>query len=134
MKLAVRPLVLGALLALASCAGSPPVSVARPVAGGPGKPRVEVSREGDFAPRVDYPEVWQAIAARPGSEHVANTEVVKIVLDRTDGQLYFLQSERWPIHYFFAKRFLSTRAHPVGDETAFNRREYHEQDRRFTLG
>src|ERR1700736_1047310 len=90
--------------------------------------------DADFAEHIDSPAMWQSLAARPGSEHIANTEVVKVILDGSDGRIYFLQSRRWPIHYYFAQKFLSTSEHPVGDETAFNRTEYHSEQRRFVLG
>ena len=88
----------------------------------------------DYTPRIDSAAVWAAIAARPETAHIASSEVVKFILDRTDGRVYFQQSKRWPLHYDFAVKFLSTLAHPVPDPSTFNRREYHDPDRRFTLG
>lgn len=111
--------------------GGHPVPSASGPASASGTP---VSRDGDFAPRIGSLAVWDALAFKPGTSTLAGTEVVKVVVDRTDGATYFLQSERWPIHYFFARRFLSTAEHPVSDEGSFNKREYHQPDRRFVLG
>ncbi len=60
----------------------------------------------DFAPQVADEATWKALASRPGTEHMARTEVVKVILDRSDDRIYFLESNRWPIHFFFAQRFL----------------------------
>ena len=119
---------------LAACGGASPRPVVidpPPVGSGtPPPPR----RDGDFANAIRRPEVWDALSFRAPTAALPGTEVVKVIFDRTDGQIYFLQSERWPIHYFFARRFLSTSANPVGDEGVFNKREYHRPDRRFVLG
>jgi hypothetical protein len=123
---------LALLFLLAACTAAPPAPVVG--SGGAAGAARSVNRDGDFAPRIDGPDVWSALSIRPATSSLAGTEVVKVVLDRTDGSFYFLQSERWPIHYFFARRFLSTLANPVGDEAIFNRREYHSPDRRFILG
>lgn len=131
--LAASSLLLSLGLSLGACGGAPP----RPVAVDPppaGSARAVASRDGDFAHAVRSPDVWDALSFRAPTAALPGTEVVKIIHDRSDGQTYFLQSERWPIHYFFARRFLSTTAHPVGDEALFNRREYHRPDRRFVLG
>jgi hypothetical protein len=88
----------------------------------------------DYAPRIDSAAAWAALSARPDTEHMANTEVVKFIFDRTDGRVYFQQSVRYPVHYDFAVKFLSTKDHPVLDPTVFNRTEYHSPDRRFSLG
>jgi hypothetical protein len=68
--------------------------------------------------------------------------VVKVIIDLQDDiidladqwRVYFLQSRRWEIHYYFASRFLSTFTRPVEDHGAFNIREYRRPDRRFILG
>src|SRR5262249_37441049 len=51
-----------------------------------------------------------------------------------DGRVYFAQSERWPLHYPFARAFLWTAKHPIPSEEAFGKREYRTPDRRFVLG
>ncbi|XXF76291.1 PEP/pyruvate-binding domain-containing protein [Myxococcaceae bacterium GXIMD 01537] len=97
-------------------------------------PGAAVASDGDYAPTIDSPTVWQALAARPDTEYVARTEVVKFILDSTDGRAYFLQSERWPLHYPFARRFLFTVARPVLATPFFYEHEYRSPDRRFVLG
>lgn len=129
---AARRALLAGLL-LSACATGGPVSLLPPPAP-PGATPPALSRDGDFAPSIPGQAVWDALAFKPATSALAGTEVVKIVLDRSDGSLYFLQSERWPIHYFFARRFLSRSDNPVGDEHTFNLREYHRPDRRFVLG
>lgn len=131
-----HPLLLAVLLSMTpalSCTAAAPVSVL----GGstaPTSSAAALRRDGDFAPGIPAPAVWDALAARPATSVLSGTEVVKMVLDRSDNSLYFLQSERWPIHYFFARRFLSRVGDPVGDERTFNQRQYHSPDRRFVLG
>ncbi len=90
---------------------------------------------GDYSPDVRDEAMWRALAASPGRQVTAHTEVVKVIIDLEDDErVYFLQSRRWEIHYFFASRFLSSLARPVEDHGAFNVREYRRPDRRFILG
>jgi len=133
-----RTLVLASMLAgvlVASCTSAGPVSVLspRPLPAGSASAAAP-QRDGDFAPAIPGDAVWQALAFKPATSTMAGTEVVKVIVDRSDGSIYFLQSERWPIHYFFARRFLSRVGDPVGDERVFNQREYHTPERRFVLG
>ncbi len=107
------------------------VSTPRRVSG----PDSAVRPEADYADDISSPTVWAALAATPGRERLARTEVVKVIVDLDDhDHIYFLQSRRWEIHYFFASRFLSTPTNPVEDHAAFNIREYRRDDRRFVLG
>lgn len=134
----IAPLVASSLVTLGILVGACATTAPRPVAIdspplGSSSARAP-SRDGDYANAVRSPEVWDALAFRAPTAALPGTEVVKIIHDRADGQTYFLQSERWPIHYFFARRFLSTAKDPVGDEGVFNKREYHRPDRRFVLG
>ena len=94
-----------------------------------------VRPDADYAEGIPSPAVWSALAASPGRERVSNTEVVKVIVDLEDhDRVYFLQSRRWEIHYFFASRFLNTPTSHVEDHAAFNIREYRRADRRFVLG
>jgi rifampicin phosphotransferase len=128
-------IVVGALSSVACTPPPTPHVVGAPAgsAGPGGKPR-KISREGDFAPSIPSREVWDALSYSSDSAALAGTEVVKVIYDKTDGSTYFLQSERWPIHYYFARRFLNKEGRPVPDEGVFNKREYHQDDRRFILG
>jgi hypothetical protein len=109
------------LLIACACAGAAPKAV-RP------------GTDGDYAPTVPDAATWQALAARAGNEVMARVEVVKVLFDRSDERPYFMQSRRWPIHYDFAARFLSTPSALVLDQATFNDHEYHDDDRRFVLG
>ncbi|MFO0651036.1 MAG: hypothetical protein U0326_32720 [Polyangiales bacterium] len=123
-------MLLRSVLVLALTAGC---AATRPrVVGGPDTATVIA---GDYSPDVRDEAKWRALAASPGRQVSAHTEVVKVIIDLEDGwKVYFLQSRRWEIHYFFASRFLSSFAHPVEDHGAFNVREYRRDDRRFILG
>ncbi|HTR52712.1 MAG TPA: PEP/pyruvate-binding domain-containing protein [Kofleriaceae bacterium] len=90
--------------------------------------------DGDFAATVPDAATWQALAARTGNAVMSRVEVVKVLFDHTDERLYFMQSRRWPIHFDFAERFLSTPGEPVLDHGRFNEHEYRDDDRRFVLG
>jgi hypothetical protein len=109
------------VLLLAGCAGIAPRLVT------PG-------HDGDYAPAIRDLATWQALAARSGAEVLARVEVVKVLYDRDGRALYFTQSRRWPIHFDFAARFLSTPGATVEGHYAFNRRQYHDAERRFVLG
>lgn len=74
---------------------------------------------------------WLQLAARPPEANVARTEVVKFLVDRRDRRrLWFIDSERYPYHFYFARERLG----PVEDHELFNRIEYTRPDRRFELG
>ncbi|MGE0784205.1 MAG: PEP/pyruvate-binding domain-containing protein [Sandaracinaceae bacterium] len=91
------------------------------------------------AHRIDSPETWHRLAARPENHVVARTEVVKFLIDLAyDRTIYFTDTERYPIHYRFARDHLSTAQHPIGrdwrDHEYFNEHEYRQPDRRFEMG
>jgi len=113
--------VISAAISLAACGGTAPRLVVPGV-------------DGDYAARVPDAAMWQALAAHAGNEVMSRVEVVKVVLDHEGEHLYFLQSRRWPIHYDFARNFLSTPGMPVASHGRFNDHEYHDADRRFVLG
>ncbi len=77
---------------------------------------------------------WRQLAARPATATVARTEVVKFLLDtQHDRLIWFIDTERWDIHFDFAAENLGIpggwQAH--GD---FNTREYRRPERRFEMG
>ena len=49
-------------------------------------------------------------------------------------RVWFVDTERWNIHYFFARDRLATVGHPIEDHGAFNVQEYRREDRRFEMG
>jgi rifampicin phosphotransferase len=87
----------------------------------------------DYASHIDTPAAWSALAARPGSAHLSHTEVVKVIVDRHTSKIYFTQTRKWPLHFDFADRFLSSLSDPVPGLALFNQLEYHSEDRRFIL-
>lgn len=139
--LCYRGLVRWALTALLALACSDPA--ARPPASDEVKPPLlPTSSPERAAPRDDRPDwldgipdvaAWAKLAA-PSNEHaIARTEVVKILWDHATDRLWFAQSERWPIHYDFAVRFLQTDARPLGDRATFNRRIYLQENREMQM-
>lgn len=88
----------------------------------------------ESAHRIDGPETWERLAARPDNLVIARTEVVKFLIDlESDRQLWFTDTERWTIHYHFARDRLGM---PRGYEAHgdFNERQYRHPDRRFVMG
>lgn len=89
----------------------------------------------DSLPRLRGEEDWRALAARPQRELSAHTEVVKFIVDLEDNhRVYFLQTERWELHYYFIQRFLTRNGVPIAPPEQFWQREYLSQDRRFVQG
>lgn len=77
---------------------------------------------------------WRALAARPATSSVARAEVVKFLLDTQDGRrIWFVDTERWPIHYDFAVARLGVPSGARAHEE-FNVREYRRPERRFEMG
>jgi hypothetical protein len=116
---------LGLVMAVAACAPH----VARVVSEA-GPPAGEI---GDYAPAIRSQAMWRRLAARPGTEHIARSEVVKVIVDRSDGEIYFMESNRWPVHFFFAQRFLNKPGRRIEAQAVFNLRQYQADDRRFVL-
>src|SRR5688572_19551162 len=40
---------------------------------------------GDYAPAIKTEAMWRMLAARPSTQHIARSEVVKVIVDKTDG-------------------------------------------------
>lgn len=78
---------------------------------------------------------WHSLCARPTSASVARTEVVKFLVDLEDERrIWFVDTEHWEIHYFFARDRLGRVGHPIEAHGDFNSREYHTDGRRFEMG
>ena len=85
----------------------------------------------DFLPRIDSARDWARLATQPEAHVMAHTETIKFVIDTAeDDRVYFLQSERWDLHFTFVQRFID----PGADHARFNISEYRRDDRRFLLG
>jgi hypothetical protein len=89
----------------------------------------------DSAHEIRDLATWQRLAARPATSAIARTEVVKFLVDLETGRtLWLVDTERYDIHYFFARDRLSSAEHPIQDHEAFNTREYRRPERRFEMG
>ncbi|MBX3274823.1 MAG: hypothetical protein KF729_31455 [Sandaracinaceae bacterium] len=87
----------------------------------------------DWLEAIEDEAAWALLRA-PSNEHaLARTEVVKLLWDHRTDRLWFCQSERWPLHYDFAVRFLATGERPLGDRRTFNRRQYLGAEREMQL-
>lgn len=97
-------------------------------------PTPDVHARLEFAHTIPNLETWQSLAARPSTSPIARTEVLKFLVDVEDQRrLYFVDTERWEIHYFFARDRLGIGSAPE-DHERFNAREYRMAERRFELG
>jgi hypothetical protein len=111
--------------------GSITVVQGLPDAGAPSGARIV---DGDFLPRIDSEAAWNSLAARRERDNAAHTDTVKVVIDLSAEQIYFLQTRRWEIHYFFIRRFLGRPGLSIADAEAFWQREYLSNERRFVQG
>jgi hypothetical protein len=87
-----------------------------------------------FAHAIPDAATWQSLAARPQSSATARTEVVKFIFDREHGRLWFMDTNRYPVHYFFVRDHIPGTAHEVRDVSTFNRVQYRDAARRFEMG
>jgi rifampicin phosphotransferase len=88
-----------------------------------------------FAHAIPDQKTWNSLAARPQSAAAARTEVVKFLLDLEDGRrIWFTNTNRYPIHYFFARDHVPRSAEETRDHDAFNRVQYRDDSRRFEMG
>jgi len=139
----MRPLLVG-LVVLAACGPHPPprptvttgASSGGPAAIEPGPPRdPEGADRLESAHAIPDADTWHRLAARPASAVLARTEIVKFLVDLEDERrIWFVDTERWDIHFTFARDRLHSDAHPVEAHAAFNEREYRTDARRFELG
>jgi hypothetical protein len=89
----------------------------------------------ESAHAIEDETTWRSLAARPTTSAVARTEVVKFLVDLTDDRrIWFIDTERWEIHYYFARDRLGRAGHPIEDHGAFNTTEYRTDGRRFEMG
>jgi len=87
-----------------------------------------------FAHAIPDAATWQSLAARPQSSATARTEVVKFIFDREHGRLWFMDTNRYPVHYFFVRDHIPGTAYEVRDISTFNRVQYRDAARRFEMG
>lgn len=85
----------------------------------------------EYLERIRTLDDWAWLRARPGHHTVARTETVKFLIDLHNGaKTYFLDTNKWEVHFDFVHRFLD----PYADYERFNIREYTQDERRFVLG
>lgn len=72
---------------------------------------------------------WDTLAAASQEHAIAQTEVVKVLWDHATNKLYFMQSQRWPLHYEFAKRFIEDADRPLGTLRQFGHEQYGQPNR-----
>jgi pyruvate, water dikinase len=90
----------------------------------------------------DYVEVhgcqadFEGMATRPLDGSIPGARSAKIIWDTFDDTLYFLNADKYPIHYYFCLDHLGIKngKPPVPDLGTFNKTEYYSPYRRFWLG
>ncbi|MBI5518239.1 MAG: hypothetical protein HY909_30995 [Deltaproteobacteria bacterium] len=129
--------VLGSLTALAmACSSDDPMAPApEPTITERACALADPTMAPDFVREVPCTRDFDALASAPLDAAIPGARSVKVVYDRSDGQLYFQHSTRFQIHYSFATRHLSGGGRPLVPPLAqFNASEYFSPDRRFILG
>lgn len=90
----------------------------------------------EFSHQLGCREDYEKLAAEPYDSSIPGALSAKTIIDRLDGdQLWFQNSELYPIHWDFAHTHLSGNGLPYVSELGiFNSIEYYSPDRRFILG
>jgi len=90
----------------------------------------------DFTQQVGCSDDFLVLGTRPLDASIPGARSAKTVVDRAaENALYFTNSNRYPMHYEFARDHLSgSGLPPVGDISMFNQVEYYSPSRRFLLG
>lgn len=88
------------------------------------------------APRLDCPADFDALSKRPSEMSLASARSMKTIVDQSDQDaVYFLNANKYMIHYTFAADHLSGNGKPlVPDQASFSASEYSSPYRRFLLG
>jgi hypothetical protein len=94
------------------------------------------SERPDFLKTIGCADDFAAVAAAPLDASIPGALSAKTVVDQVGGNsLYFQNSEKYPIHWDFAKVHLSGQGKPLVPPLGqFNQSEYYSPDRRFLLG
>jgi len=97
---------------------------------------LDAGTDPDYAHALGCPDDFDALASTPLVAAIPGARSIKTVIDRSDeSTLYFQNSERYKIHWEFARAHLSGNGLPVVPELAqFNTTEYYHPQRRFILG
>ena len=89
----------------------------------------------DFSLSLGCEDDYFTLASRPLDASIPGARSSKTVIDLFDDGLYFLNADKYPMHYFFCSDHLSVQKGkpPVGDMGSFSN-EYYLPTRRFYLG
>lgn len=87
-------------------------------------------------PELPCARAFTAVASRPNTALFANVSTAKFIIDLQDeGATYFIDSQRYDLHYYFCRDHLEKEGlDPVGTHAEFNERQYRRENRRFILG
>ncbi len=89
----------------------------------------------DSAAKLSCPADFAALAWRPPDASIPGARSTKTILDTADAnRLYFLNAEKYPLHYPFAVKFLSGKGKPLVKDQGSFAKEYFSPTRRFLLG
>lgn len=89
----------------------------------------------DSAAELGCPADFAALAWRPPDASIPGARSTKTILDTADAdRLYFLNAEKYPLHYPFALKFLSGKGKPLVKDQGSFAKEYFSPTRRFLLG
>ena len=117
-------LALAALLGLAACANP-----------GPDQPTCVLSEAADYSQTLGCRGDFDLLAAKPLDSSKVGASSAKVVVDTFDDQIYFQNSNEYPIHWDFAFQYLSGQGKPIVPQLGdFNQTEYYSPGRRFHLG
>lgn len=127
-----------AILALAACAVSACDDTQRPPASAC---HIAAGQHPDYAQKLGCAADFEALAWRPPDASIPGARSSKTIIDTAEGSdqdvgpLYFLNAQKYPIHYTFALKYLSGKGKPlVKTQGAFSAAEYFSPTRRFLLG
>lgn len=99
------------------------------------EPRPDRVKRLDSAHAIADEATWHRLAARTATATFARTEAVKFLVDlESHRRLWFLDTERYPYHFYFARDRLSWPGRPIMDHELFNQFEYQSPRRRFEMG
>jgi hypothetical protein len=90
----------------------------------------------DFAQELGCEADYAELSSAPPDASIPGATSAKTVVDLMDGNaLYFMNSQRYCVHWEFASEHLSGNGLPIVPELgSFNQTEYYSPDRRFLLG
>lgn len=96
---------------------------------------IPAGQKPDSAAELSCPADFAALAWRPPGASIPGARSTKTIVDTADAnQLYFLNAEKFPLHYPFAVKYLSGKGKPLVKDQGSFAKEYFSPTRRFLLG